>query len=204
MAATATSNHFNLHLSGVGYLNRIRWVEPSQKKATGRRAEAFLCCVINALHGDSGKPDSTYLDLRVSGREAMQMVERLQGDVEQGKKVFVSFRVGDIYPHTYEREVRDSSGRKTGQREWSSIIKGRLLALTSITIDGANVYKRESISPATEEASSHDDSDEGNQQVHARPQSRPVERQRNTAYQAGYAAGRTVRQGSQRLSQALA
>ena len=142
MTASAQANHFNLHVNGVGYLNRVRWVEP--KRNAGRRAEPFLACSVSALRGNSEQPDYTYFDLRVSGREAIEMVDRLGEDVAAERKVFISFRVGDIYPHVYERDVKDrQTGRKTGEKELASLIKGRLLLINSITIDGENVFKRD-------------------------------------------------------------
>lgn len=204
---TAISSHFNLHVSGVGYLNRVRWVYPSQKE--GRRADPFLCCAISALRGNSNQPDCTYLDLRVSGQEAIQMVERLQEDVEQKRKVFISFRVGDIYPHLYERDAKDPSGRKTGQRETAAIIKGRLLALHSITIDGVSVYRRDSnadvdaVSHAGETSSLTDDSNGYGKKPAAPVQTNPTRgaptasrsqvRPQRTAFQTGHAADPTAR-----------
>ena len=140
MTASTQTNHFNLHVNGVGYLNRVRWVET---KSAGRKAQPFLACSIAALRGNADQPDYTYFDLRVSGSEAIEMVEQLMVDVEQQRKVVVSFRVGDIYPHLYERDVRDQNGRPTGQREPAVLIKGRLLLINSISIDGENVFRRE-------------------------------------------------------------
>lgn len=155
MTVSTQANFFNLHLSGVGYINRIRWVNPSGRQ--GRRAEPFLACSIAALRGKADEPDYTYLDLKVSGEEAIQMVDRLGEDVEAQRKVFVSFRVGDIYPHIYDREVKDrQSGRKTGEWETASLIKGRLLAINSITIDGERVFTREDAdTPEGEQPSAH-------------------------------------------------
>ena len=142
MTASAQANHFNLHVNGVGYLNRVRWVEP--RRNAGRRAEPFLACSVSALRGNAEQPDYTYFDLRVSGREAIEVVDRLGEDVAAQRKVFISFRVGDIYPHVYERDVKDrQTGRKTGEKELASLIKGRLLLINSITIDGENVFRRD-------------------------------------------------------------
>ena len=150
MTASVQSNHFNLHVNGVGYLNRVRWVEP--KRNAGRRADPFLACSIAALRGNSDQPDYTYLDLRVSGREAIEMVDRLREDVAAERNVFISFRVGDIYPHLYERDVKDrQTGRKTGEREMAALIKGRLLLINSITIDGENVFRRDPDAAAPED-----------------------------------------------------
>ena len=135
------TSHFDLHVSGIWYLNRVRWVEPSSRNG-GRKAERFLACSVSALHGPVESPSSTYLDLRVSGGEAIEMVDSLKADVDARKKVFISFRVGDIYPHVYDRKVRDEKGHETGEWETKAIIKGRLLLINSITIDGQRVFTR--------------------------------------------------------------
>lgn len=139
-ASTQTSNHFNLHVNGLGYLNRVRWVET---KGSGRKAQPFLACSISAVRGNTDEPDYTYFDLRVSGSEAIEMVEKLMGDVEAKRKVFVSFRVGDIYTHVYMRNLRDEKGRTTGEQEPAALIKGRLLLINSVTVDGVNIFRRE-------------------------------------------------------------
>lgn len=163
MTASVQANHFNLHVNGVGYLNRVRWVEP--KRNAGRRADPFLACSIAALRGNSDQPDYTYLDLRVSGREAIEMVDRLREDVAAERKVFISFRVGDIYPHLYERDVKDrQTGRKTGEREMAAVIKGRLLLINSITIDGENVFRRDPDAAAPEDDTPAANSEEYDQE----------------------------------------
>ncbi|AOW13334.1 hypothetical protein LPB72_09795 [Hydrogenophaga crassostreae] len=148
MNATTQTNHFNLHTSGIGYLNRVRWVQPKQ---AGRKAQPFLACSVSALRGNAESPDYTYLDLRVSGQEASELVEKCMEDVDQNRKVVISFKVGDIYPHMYEREVK-VDGRKTGEKEMACLIKGRLLLINTITIDGERVYSRQ----AEDEASPQD------------------------------------------------
>lgn len=140
MQASAQQEHFfNLHVSGVGYMSRIRWVKPNGR---GRKGESFLACAISALRGSSDSPDYTYFDLRVSSEEAIYLVEKYQKDVEERRKVLVSFRVGDIYVRPYEREVRDQDGRPTGEKELAGLIKGRLILIHTIKIDGVLVYKR--------------------------------------------------------------
>jgi hypothetical protein len=139
MNAATQTNHFNLHVSGIGYLNRVRWVQPKQ---AGRKAQPFLACSVSALRGNSESPDYTYLDLRVSGHEAAELVEKCMEDVDRNRKVVISFKVGDIYPHMYERDVK-VDGRKTGEKEMACLIKGRLLLINTITIDGERVYSRQ-------------------------------------------------------------
>ena len=134
------AEYFNLHVSGIGYLNRIRWVDT---RRGGRRADPFLSCSINALHGSSEDPNRTYFDLKVSGEDAIALVESLKPEVDAGKKVLVSFKLGDIYPHMYERKVRDQQGRDTGQFENAALIKGRLILINTAKVDGELVYRRE-------------------------------------------------------------
>ncbi|XDF33220.1 DUF3577 domain-containing protein [Paracidovorax avenae] len=140
---------FNLHTSGIGYLNRIRWVETQGR---GRKAEPFLACSISALRGSSDAADYTYFDLRVSGEEAIGLIDSLHDEVNARRKVLVSFKIGDIYPHLYERDVRDQqSGRPTGRKEMATLIKGRLILINSISVDGEKVYSRPS-----EESAGHE------------------------------------------------
>ncbi|QBM28370.1 DUF3577 domain-containing protein [Hydrogenophaga pseudoflava] len=152
-SSSTQASHFNLHVSGIGYLNRVRWVSPKQR---GRSAEPFLACSISALRGNAQAPDYTYFDLRVSGQEAAELVEKCMEDVDQDRKVVISFKVGDIYPHQYERDVKEN-GRKTGEKEMACLIKGRLLLINTITVDGARVYEREAAAHAEPGADDHAD-----------------------------------------------
>lgn len=138
-AQAAQREYFNLHTNGIGYLNRVRWVET---KGRGRRSEPFLACSISALRGSSDEVQYTYFDLRVSGKDAIDLVESLQNEVNDNRKVIVSFRIADIYPHTYERQVQDSQRRPTGQTEQAALIKGRLILINSVKVDGELVYTR--------------------------------------------------------------
>lgn len=132
---------FNLHTNGMGYLNRIRWVPTSGR---GRKAEPFLACAISALRGSSDQPDYTYFDLRVSGDEAIDLIESMMEPVNQRRKVCVTFRIADTYAHGYERDVCDPQTRRpTGKKEWTALIKGRLILIYSISVDGEQVYKRQ-------------------------------------------------------------
>lgn len=123
--------YFDLHTRGVGYLSRIRTVKP---KGNGRKAEEMLCCAINAVHGHKDDLSYTYMDLRVTTPEAEALVLRCQEAVDAGKKVFVSFTVGDIYIHQYEKKV---DGGKTEPR---AILKGRLIGIGYVSVDGEKKY----------------------------------------------------------------
>jgi hypothetical protein len=127
-AQTQQSKFFDLHTKGIGYLSRIREVKP-------KKGDSFWACSIGALRGSSDKPEYTYLDCRISGAEALKLVQRCAKAVEADKKVLIGFTVGDIYTDTFTFE----KGEKKGETGVS--LKGRLLYVAFIKVDGKEVYK---------------------------------------------------------------
>ena len=117
---------FDLHVNGVGYLNRIREVKP-------RKGQPFLACSISAMRGDPSDVEYTKFDLRVTGSDAKRIVAMLKPEVDGKKPVVIGFRIGDIYPElfTYER------GEKAGQQ--GVAINGRLLKIGFAKVDGQAV-----------------------------------------------------------------
>lgn len=127
--------YFNLHTSGIGYLNRVREVPV-------RRGPSFMACDIAALHGASNAVEYTRFDCKVAGGEAERLIRQYWDAVKADKKVLLSFRIGDLWidPFLYEK------GEKQGQPGAS--LKGRLLFIDWIKVDGELVYK----APARQEA----------------------------------------------------
>lgn len=123
---TNQKSHFDLHVSGLGYLNRIREVRP-------RKGEPFYACSINALRGDGDAPEYTRFDLIIRGGKAFKRVMSLMDAVNRRDKVIVAFKLGDIYAELFTYE----SGDKQGQP--GVAIKGRLLQINYTTINGVPV-----------------------------------------------------------------
>jgi hypothetical protein len=146
--AQAQSEYFNLHVSGVGYLSRVRWVG-NNSRSGGRRSEPFLSCAINALRGNSDDPQYTYFDLKVNGSDAIEIIRNLEKAANEGRKVVVSFKAGDIYVHQYDRQVRDAQGGQSNTTEKAALIKGRLILINTAKVDGELVYRREREEPDT-------------------------------------------------------
>src|SRR3546814_1281032 len=71
--------YFDLHITGLGYLNRIREVKP-------KKGDAFLACDIAALNGPSDDVSYVRFDTRVSGSEAQHLVRRCIQAVDAEKK----------------------------------------------------------------------------------------------------------------------
>jgi hypothetical protein len=134
--STNEAQYFDLHTTGVGYLNRIREVKP-------RKGKPFMAVTVSALKGSADSVEYTRIDCNVVGEEADKLIRRCQQAVEAEKKVLVGFRIGDIWtdPFTYQK------GPKQGQP--GAALKGRLLYLGWIKVDGEMVYQAEPVSPAS-------------------------------------------------------
>lgn len=119
-------HHFDLHVTGIGYLNRIREVQP-------RRGDPFWACAINAIRGETESAEYTRFDLIIRGELAQRRVMSLREAVERKQKVIVSFKLSDIYPDLFTFETGERKG------EPGVAIKGRLLQINYTSIDGMPV-----------------------------------------------------------------
>lgn len=123
-----TKSFFDLHINGIGYLNRIREVSP-------KRGDSFWACDITALNGPSDDVGYTRFDCRVSGQEAERLVKRCQQAVDMNRKVLIGFKLGDLWTDIFTY----SKGEKAGQTGVS--LKARLLFISWIKIDGEMVHQ---------------------------------------------------------------
>lgn len=130
MTNTSERSFFDLHITGLGYLNRIREVTP-------KKGESFLACDIAALNGPSDDVSYTRFDVRVSGSDAQHLVRRCSDAVKAEKKVMIGFKLGDLWTDTFTY----SKGDKAGQQGVS--LKARLLFISWIRVDGELKYKAE-------------------------------------------------------------
>lgn len=121
--ASSQPSYFNLHVEGVGYLNRVRIVKP-------KKGQEFLACTVAALRGSDSDVSYTKFDCRVSGADAQAIVKRLEEDVAADKAVIIGFRIADIYPELFTFE----KGERKGQSGIS--IKGRLLRIKFAKVNG--------------------------------------------------------------------
>ncbi|WP_285374214.1 STY4534 family ICE replication protein [Pseudomonas sp. lyk4-TYG-107] len=148
--ALSSETYFDLHITGLGYLNRIREVKP-------KKGEAFLACDIAALNGPTNCPEYRRFDLRVTGEQAQVLVRGCAKAVAADRKVLVSFRLGDPWVDTFTY----SKGINEGQMGIS--FKARLLLLHWIKVDGVFVYRRK---PVNAQASNPDASKQAEDPSH--------------------------------------
>jgi len=145
------SEYFDLHTQGIGYLNRVREVRP-------KNGSPFWACDIAALRGSTDNVNYTRFDCRVSGAKALELIQQYQDAVEQDRQVLIGFRIGDLYGDLFTY----SKGKRAGEPGIS--LKGRLLYIGFIKIDGEYVYSAETESDDDGDAESQD-SDAGSKAV---------------------------------------
>jgi hypothetical protein len=136
---TQASSYFNLHTQGIGYLNRVREV-------TVRRGQPFMACDIAALHGASDDVEYTRFDCKVAGGEAERLIRQHMADVQAERKVLLGFRIGDLWTDAFIYE----KGERQGQPGAS--LKGRLIFIEWIKVDGTLVYKAPARTPVATDA----------------------------------------------------
>jgi len=127
MNTSTTKQFFDLHIKGIGYVNRIREVQV-------KKGNPYLSCTIAALRGNSEDAEYTYFECNVTGEKAKDLMERCIDASNLKKKILISFCLGDLYSETFTY----SKGDKQGQTGVS--LKARLLKITSIKIDGELKY----------------------------------------------------------------
>lgn len=140
--SNTTPKYFDLHITGMGYLNDAREVKPVNGS---RRFDPFFSVRIAALHGNADAVNYTYFDAKVVGAEALAVIKRFMPQINGqlstaadgtavDTKVLAGFKLGDLTPETFTF--------KTGQRagETGIALKTRLLRITWVRINGELVY----------------------------------------------------------------
>ena len=119
--------YYDLHTTGLGYLNRVREVTPKEGKP-------FLAVSIAALRGSVDDVRYTHVECRVSGQQAQKLMRQLKPAVEGRLKVLVGFTLSDLFtePFTFK------SGDKAGEAGVS--LKARLLRISWAKVDGQPFY----------------------------------------------------------------
>jgi len=128
MSNNESPKYFDLHTTGIGYLNRIRAVTPKE-------GTPFLSVIIAALRGSVDNAQYTHFECRVSGRQAQEVVRQVQPAVEGKLKVLIGFTLSDLYAETFTFKNGDKAG------ETGISLKARLLRVSWAKVDGQPFYK---------------------------------------------------------------
>jgi len=132
MSASSSKKYFDLHITGIGYVNRIREVKP-------KRGEPFLACSIAALNGPSDSVEYRYFDVKVSGADAQHLIKRCKEASDAERKVLIGFRLGDPWLDVFTYRSDHAKAGQTGVSH-----KARLLFVSWIKIDGKLEYEAKS------------------------------------------------------------
>ncbi|MCP4284512.1 MAG: DUF3577 domain-containing protein [Gammaproteobacteria bacterium] len=130
MSNNESSKYFDLHTSGIGYLNRVREVTPKE-------GTPFLSVTIAALRGSVDNAQYTHFECRVSGHQAQKVMRQVQPALEGKLKVLIGFTLSDLYADTFIFK----SGKKAGETGVS--LKARLLRVSWAKVDGQPFYKEQ-------------------------------------------------------------
>ena len=123
MSKQERPKYFDLHTTGIGYLNRVRQVTP-------REGEPFHSVTIAALRGSVDNVLYTHFECRVSGQEAQKIVRQLEPAVEGKLRVLVGFTLSDLYAERFTHR----NGSKAGEVGVS--LKARLIRISWAKVDG--------------------------------------------------------------------
>lgn len=115
--ASNQKSYFDIHTSGIGYIQRAREVPVKG----GRKAQPFLACTIAALVGPAKDPVLRYFDVKVSGTEAKKLVQNYFGVDDPKHRPLVRFRLGDLWADPFIRPNGEHKG------EAAASLKARLL-----------------------------------------------------------------------------
>lgn len=129
-ANTGSSEYFNLHTIGLGYLNRAREVPT--------RGKPFLAVDIVALRGPKTNVQRTRFDCIVHGKKAKEIVRQLMPEIDAGRAVLVGFKLGDLYADAFMYPAGEKAG------EPGASLKARLLQIVWARVDGATVFSARS------------------------------------------------------------
>ena len=127
MSTNESKQYFDLHTTGIGYLNHVREVTPKE-------GTPFLSVTIAALRGSVDKAQYTHFECRVSGKQAQELVRQLKPAVEGKPKVLIGFTLSDLYAEVFTFK----SGDKAGDTGIS--LKARLLRIAWAKVDGQPFY----------------------------------------------------------------
>ena len=130
MSTNETKQYFDLHTTGIGYLNRVREVTPKE-------GSPFLSVTIAALWGSVDNAQYTHFECRVSGKKAQELVRQLKPAVEGNLKVLIGFTLSDLYAESFTFKNGDKAG------ETGISLKARLLRLAWAKVDGQPFYTAE-------------------------------------------------------------
>ena len=123
---TTNEKYFDLHTTGIGYLNRAREVTPDN-------GTPFLAVTIAAIHGNVTDVRHTYFECGVYGEQAQNVVRELKPAVDGESKVLIGFTLSDLKADAFIFQKGDKAGQPGVN------LKARLIKIAWAKVDGEKV-----------------------------------------------------------------
>ena len=120
------TSYFRLRTSGWGYINKIRFVEPTN-------ALPFIAVDAVLLQGPQRNPDRIKVSAIVTGQEAYDALRKIRNHVEDGKRVFARLVLVDLRMTTFVYQKGEREGQ-TGVN-----IQSRLIDISKAKADGVEI-----------------------------------------------------------------
>jgi len=121
-----SSKYFDLHTTGIGYLNRVREVTPEG-------GNPFLAVTLAAIHGSVADVQHTYFECGVYGEQAQKTVRELAAAVDDNAKVLIGFTLSDLRADAFTFKQGDKAG------EPGVNLKARLIKVAWAKVNGEKV-----------------------------------------------------------------
>jgi hypothetical protein len=126
MNSNENSKYFDLHTTGIGYLNRVREVTPKE-------GSPFLAVTIAAIHGSVANVQHTYFECGVYGEEAQRIVRELKAAVEDESKVLIGFTLSNLKADGFIFQQGDKAGQPGVN------LKARLIKVAWAKVNGQRI-----------------------------------------------------------------
>lgn len=140
--SNSNSEYIDLHTNAFGYVNRFRQI--------GTGSKAFCAVTIAAFRGHKDEIEYTYFDTIIRNKDVCAELLKHEAVInDPDSKVLASVTISDIYAETF------GSGDKV-----KATIKGRLIGMKSLTINGETVFKKTSFNDVPEDETPVDQSAE--------------------------------------------
>jgi Protein of unknown function (DUF3577) len=148
--ATQAIEYIDCLTKGIGYASRIRRIE---KSSDGKRlVQPFWSVKINMMSGQKGAVDYLAYDVKSTSKEIDDLLAQFKviadetkivdGQEMSANRILFRATIGDAYPHAYTL----TRGPRAGEQRLE--MKGRLVRIHSILVNGETVYRE----PAKEAA----------------------------------------------------
>ena len=155
------NDYFNVITTGYAYLNRARIIEPEG-------ADAYLAVTAAMLEGNKDKPRYQYIDLIVRGDDNVELIKKYFNEIEsKDVKTLAAINIGSLKVKSFTFERGEKKGKP------GATLKGVLIKITHMKVDGNVVFSSKDDAPKSDEAVSAASVPSGAEENESDPKSQP-------------------------------